>query len=32
MMALLHQQNNANFMAAEYYSAWQRLKRMEGAQ
>ena len=29
MMAVLYNQNNNNFMAAAYYSAWQRLKRME---
>lgn len=32
MMALLYNQNKNNFMAAEYYSAWQRLKAMEGEQ
>jgi len=30
MMAVLYNQNNNNFMAAEYYSAWQRLKQWEG--
>lgn len=30
MMAILYNQNNNNYMAAEYYSAWQRLKQMEG--
>jgi len=30
MMAVLYNQNNNNFMAAEYYKAWQRLKQMEG--
>ena len=32
MMAILYNQNNNNFMAAEYFSVWQRLKQMEGAQ
>ena len=27
MMAILYNQNNNNFMAAAYYSAWQRLKQ-----
>ena len=31
MMAILYNQNSNNFMAAEYYNAWQRLKQMEGA-
>ena len=31
MMAILYNQNRNNFMAAEYYNAWQRLKQMEGA-
>ena len=31
MIALLYNQNNNNFMAAEYYSAWQRLKPQEAA-
>ncbi len=30
MMAILYNQNKDNFMAAEYYSVWQRLKQMEG--
>ena len=29
MMALLYNQNKNNFMAAQYYNAWQRLKQME---
>ena len=29
MMAILYNQNKNNFMAAEYYSAWQRLKQTE---
>ena len=29
MMAILYNQNKNNFMAADYYSAWQRLKRTE---
>jgi hypothetical protein len=32
MMALLYNQNKNNFMAAEYYNAWQRLKTVEDAQ
>ena len=32
MMAVLYNQNNNNFMAAEYYAAWQRLKPREDAQ
>ncbi len=32
MMALLYNQEKGNFMAAEYYTAWQRLKGKEGAQ
>ena len=32
MMAILYNQNNNNFMAAEYYNVWQRLKQMEGAE
>ena len=32
MMAVLYNQNKNNFMAAEYYNAWQRLKTMEDAQ
>ena len=31
MMAILYNQDKNNFMAAEYYTAWQRLKAMEGA-
>ena len=30
MMAILYNQNKNNFMAAQYYEAWQRLKQMEG--
>ena len=30
MMALLYNQDNNNFMAGEYYSVWQRLKKKEG--
>ena len=30
MMAILYNQNGNNFMAAEYYNVWQRLKQMEG--
>ena len=30
MMAILYNQNENNFMAAEYYNVWQRLKQMEG--
>ena len=30
MMAVLYNQNGNNFMAAEYYNVWQRLKQMEG--
>lgn len=30
MMAVLYNQYNDNFMAAEYYTAWQRLKQWEG--
>ena len=30
MMAVLYNQNGNNFMAAEYYNAWQRLKQKEG--
>ena len=30
MMAVLYNQYNNNFMAAEYYTAWQRLKQWEG--
>ena len=32
MMAVLYNQEKGNFMAAEYYTAWQKLKGMEGAQ
>lgn len=32
MMAMLYYQNPNNFMAAEYYTAWQRLKPQGGAQ
>ena len=33
MMGILYNQNKSNFMAAEYYKAWQRLKQNEeGAQ
>ena len=32
MMAVLYNQNKNNFMAAEYYNAWQRLKQQEGAE
>lgn len=32
MMAILYNQNKNNFMAAEYYSVWQQLKKMEGAE
>ena len=32
MMAILYSQNSRNFMAAQYYQAWQRLKTMEDAQ
>jgi hypothetical protein len=32
MMAVLYNQNKNNFMAAEYYKAWQRLKQWEGEQ
>ena len=32
MMAILYNQNSNNFMAAQYYEAWQRLKQMEDAQ
>ena len=32
MMALLYNQNKNNFMAAQYYNAWQRLKALEDAQ
>lgn len=32
MMALLYNQNNRNFMAAQYYEAWQQLKSKEDAQ
>jgi hypothetical protein len=32
MMAVLYNQNKNNFMAAEYYNAWQRLKQLEGAE
>ena len=32
MMALLYNQNKNNFMAAQYYEAWQRLKGMEDAE
>ena len=32
MMAVLYNQNKNNFMAAEYYNAWQRLKSLEEAQ
>ncbi|MBR5076545.1 MAG: hypothetical protein IKX28_06025 [Bacteroidales bacterium] len=32
MMALLYNQNKDNFMAAQYYNAWQRLKQMENKQ
>ena len=31
MMAVLYNQNPQNFMAAQYYEAWQRLKQMEEA-
>ncbi len=30
MMAILYNQNRNNFMAAEYYGAWRRLKQWEG--
>jgi hypothetical protein len=30
MMAILYNQNKNNFMAAQYYTVWQRLKQMEG--
>ena len=32
MMAILYNQNRNNFMAAEYYTAWQRLSEKEGAE
>ena len=32
MMAILYNQNKNNFMAAQYYLAWQRLKQMEEGQ
>ncbi|MBQ6298971.1 MAG: hypothetical protein IJK79_01125 [Bacteroidales bacterium] len=32
MMAVLYNQNKNNFMAAEYYQAWQRLKTLEDVQ
>ncbi len=32
MMAILYNQNNNNFMAAEYYSVWQRLRQRESVQ
>jgi hypothetical protein len=32
MMAVLYNQDKDNFMAAEYYSVWQKLKQREGAQ
>ena len=32
MMAVLYNQNPRNFMAAQYFEAWQRLKQMENAQ
>ena len=32
MMAILYNQNQNNFMAAEYYTAWQRLKTEEGGE
>ena len=32
MMALLYNQNSNNFMAAQYYEAWQRLKTREDVQ
>ena len=32
MMAILYNQNNRNFMAAQYYEAWQQLKSKEDAQ
>ena len=32
MMAILYNQNKDNFMAAEYYTVWQRLKQREGAE
>ena len=32
MMAVLFNQNRNNFMAAEYYDAWQRLKGKEDAE
>jgi hypothetical protein len=32
MMALLYNQNKHNFMAAQYYEAWQQLKAMEDVQ
>ena len=31
MMAILYNQNRHNFMAAQYYQAWQQLKQMEDA-
>ncbi len=32
MMAVLYNQNKNNFMAAQYYTVWQRLKKAEVAQ
>lgn len=32
MMAVLYNQNKDNFMAAEYYTVWQRLKQREGTE
>lgn len=32
MMAILYNQNKNNFMAAQYFEAWQRLKQMEDKQ
>ena len=32
MMAILYNQNNRNFMAGQYYEAWQRLKTKEEAE
>ena len=32
MMAVLYNQNQNNFMAAQYYTAWQRLKQTEAGQ
>ena len=32
MMAILYNQNKNNFMAAQYYTVWQRLKQTEAGQ